>query len=326
MKYTIHLIFVLLLSLCAPAAWAQATLFPVEGTVTDENGELLIGVTVVIKDQPGVGTATDVEGHFHLPHVPEHATLVFSYIGFETKEVFIGSAPTQPLKITLEESHEALDEVVVVGHGEQRKVSVVGAVATIDPADLQVPATSITNMMGGRIPGIISVTRSGEPGNDFSEFWVRGISTFGANSSALVLIDGVEGDLNDLDPADIESFSVLKDASATAVYGVRGANGVVVVTTKRGKAGKLNVNIKSNVTLSYSPRMPEYLEAYDYARLANEARAVRPRPLSQRGLAGRHPEKGGLEQPALPEHLRRRYDCPLLPQRGHAKQVCRIQD
>ena len=130
-------------------------------------------------------------------------------------------------------------------------------------------------MLGGRVPGIIAVTRSGEPGNNFSEFWIRGMSTFGASSSALVLIDGIEGNINDLDPADIESFSILKDASATAVYGTRGANGVVVVTTKRGKAGKLHVNFKTNATYSYSPRMPEYADAYQYATLANEARSVR---------------------------------------------------
>ena len=130
-------------------------------------------------------------------------------------------------------------------------------------------------MLGGRVPGIISVLRTGEPGNDFSQFWIRGISTFGANASALVLIDGVEGNINDLDPEDIESFSVLKDASATAVYGTRGANGVVIVTTKKGTAGKLNINAKANVGYSYSPRMPEYLRAYDYATLANEAAASR---------------------------------------------------
>ena len=133
----------------------------------------------------------------------------------------------------------------------------------------------MSNMLGGRVPGIIAVTRSGEPGNNFSEFWIRGMSTFGASSSALVLIDGIEGNINDLDPADIESFSILKDASATAVYGTRGANGVVVVTTKRGKAGKLHVNFKTNATYSYSPRMPEYADAYQYATLANEARSVR---------------------------------------------------
>ena len=164
---------------------------------------------------------------------------------------------------------------MVVGRDTQRKVSVVGAITNVDPAGIQAPAVSVSNMLGGRVPGIIAVTRSGEPGNNFSEFWIRGMSTFGASSSALVLIDGIEGNINDLDPADIESFSILKDASATAVYGTRGANGVVVVTTKRGKAGKLHVNFKTNATYSYSPRMPEYADAYQYATLANEARSVR---------------------------------------------------
>ena len=149
------------------------------------------------------------------------------------------------------------------------------SITNVDPAGIQAPAVSVSNMLGGRVPGIIAVTRSGEPGNNFSEFWIRGMSTFGASSSALVLIDGIEGNINDLDPADIESFSILKDASATAVYGTRGANGVVVVTTKRGKAGKLHVNFKTNATYSYSPRMPEYADAYQYATLANEARSVR---------------------------------------------------
>src|SRR5699024_3702797 len=120
------------------------------------------------------------------------------------------------------------------------------------PKELQSPSTSITNMLGGAVPGIIATSRSGEPGNDFSEFWIRGISTFGANSGALVLIDGVEGNLNDLDPSDIANFSILKDASATAVYGVRGANGVVLVTTHRGEAGDMKLQVKSNATYSYS--------------------------------------------------------------------------
>ena len=141
-------------------------------------------------------------------------------------------------------SATALDEVVVVGMGTQRKVSVVGAITSVDIGDLAVPATSLNNSLGGRVPGVISIQSSGEPGKNISEFWVRGIGTFGANSSALVLIDGLEGDLSQVDPADVESFSVLKDASATAVYGVRGANGVILVTTKRGNSRK---------TQNYSP-------------------------------------------------------------------------
>ncbi|MDR3245979.1 MAG: TonB-dependent receptor [Prevotellaceae bacterium] len=168
-----------------------------------------------------------------------------------------------------------LDEVMVVGLASQRKISVVGAVTSVNVSEIQTPGTSLANMLGGRAPGIISMQTSGEPGKNISEFWVRGIGTFGASASALVLIDGLEGDLNSIDPADVESFSILKDASATAVYGVRGANGVILVTTKRGLSGKLKITARANFTLSHLTRMPEYLHAYDYALLANEARTVR---------------------------------------------------
>lgn len=157
---------------------------------------------------------------------------MISYVGYENYVSKVTKSDER-MRIVLKEVVSDLDEVVVVGHATQRKVSVVGAISNIEVKDLNVPATSVSNMLGARVPGIISVTRSGEPGKDFSEFWVRGISTFGASSSALVLIDGVEGNLNLVDPEDIESFSILKDASATAVYGTRGANGVVLVTTKR---------------------------------------------------------------------------------------------
>ncbi len=146
----------------------------------------------------------------------------------------------------------------------------------VKPEILDQPGTSISNMLGGNVPGIIAVTRSGEPGDDFSEFWIRGISTFWSQCLCFGIgVDGVEGNINDLDPSDIESFSVLKDASATAVYGVRGANGVVVITTKSGKAGKLRINFKTNLIMSESARMPEYADAYSYAQLANEARLSR---------------------------------------------------
>lgn len=157
----------------------------------------------------------------------------------------------QNLQVNLRPSENTLDETVVVGLGSQRKVSLVGAVTTVDVKDLQVPATSIPNMLGGRVPGVISLQTSGEPGKNISDFWIRGIGTFGANQGALVLIDGLEGDLSQIDPADIESFSVLKDASATAVYGSRGANGVVLVTTKRGTADKLRITGRVNLTVSH---------------------------------------------------------------------------
>lgn len=246
--------------------------YTVSGVVFDELAETLPSATVHIKDRPGVGWVTDMEGQFEVKAI-QGDILVFSYIGYEPLEYIVLKSESN-LKITLNPTTSSLDEVVVVGMGKQRKISVVGAVTSVDVADLQTPATSINNVLGGRVPGVISMQTSGEPGKNISEFWVRGIGTFGANSGALVLIDGLEGTLSQVDPADVESFSVLKDASATAVYGVRGANGVVLITTKRGQNEKLSITVRSNAKLSYLNRMPEYLDAYDYALLANEASVV----------------------------------------------------
>ncbi|MCE5179752.1 MAG: TonB-dependent receptor [Porphyromonadaceae bacterium] len=255
------------------SAWAQNKTIDIAGVVMDDKGETLIGVSIMVKGTTS-GIVTDYDGRFRINNIPAGSTLIYSYIGYKPLEETYNESQSQ-LRIGMSTDVSELDEVVVTARGTQRKVSVVGAITSVQPDELQVPATSVSNMLGGRVPGIISVTRTGEPGQDFSEFWIRGISTFGANQGALVLVDGIEGNLNDIDPADIESFSILKDASATAVYGVRGANGVVIVTTKRGRAGKMRINIKSNATYSYSPRMPEYTDAYQYALLANEARAVR---------------------------------------------------
>lgn len=203
----------------------------------------------------GMGTA---------PVIP----LAVSFMGYETAEQIITSAAD--VKITLREGNQ-MEEVVVIGMGTQRKVSVTGAVAVVDTKDLELPATNIVNTLGGRVPGVISIQSSGEPGRNISEFWVRGIGTFGANSGALVLIDGLEGNLSQIDPADVESFSVLKDAAATAVYGSRGANGVVLVTTKRGKQEQLKITFRSNYTISELRRLPRYVGATQYAEMANEA-------------------------------------------------------
>lgn len=272
----IRYIILFLAALLAPwmTVGAQETL-TASGLVMDETGEALIGVNISVKENPSQGTITDVDGHFKLTGIRRGNTLVVSYVGYETQNIKM-TKNDQRMRIVLAESTTLVDEVVVTASGKvQKKINVTGAITSVDVATLKTPATSVSNMLGGRVPGIISVTRSGEPGNDFSEFWIRGISTFGAGQGALVLIDGIEGDLNLLDPEDIESFSILKDASSTAVYGVRGANGVVLVTTKKGKAGKLNLNVKVNAGLSYSPRMPEYVNAATYAELANEASTTR---------------------------------------------------
>ncbi len=225
-KYIYIIAILLLMGVnCQSPLSAQSNL-TVGGLVMTEEGEALIGATITVKEVPGKGTVTDADGRFKLTDLQKGQTLVFTYIGYQSTEITV-TKTDERMRVVLKEDVSSLDELVVVGHSTQRKASVVGAITNVDVDDLKVPATSVSNMLGARVPGIIAVTRSGEPGKDFSEFWIRGISTFGAGSGALVLIDGVEGDLNTLDPEDIESFSVLKDASATAVYGVRGANGVV---------------------------------------------------------------------------------------------------
>lgn len=250
-------------------AQQNKTEYTVSGVVFDEYGETLPGTAIHLKDRPGTGWVTDIDGNFTVK-ASRGDILVFSFMGYEAFEFVVVQAESA-LKINMQPSSTMLEEMVVVGMGKQRKVSVVGAITAVDIAELQTPATSMNNILGGRVPGIISMQSSGEPGKNIAEFWVRGIGTFGANSGALVLIDGLEGTLSQVDPADVESFSILKDASATAVYGVRGANGVVLITTKRGTNEKLSITVRSNVKLSYLNRMPEYLDGYDYARLANEA-------------------------------------------------------
>ena len=264
-------IILILLFIVAPI-FAQQTVV-ISGVAYDETGVVLPGASVYLKDKPGVGMITDKDGKFSIK-AAKRDIIVFTFIGYDNVEYPVGQA-NNDVKIHFKAATNKMDEVVITGLGSQRKISVVGAVSTIEPKELQVPATSMANILGGRMPGVITTQMSGEPGKNISEFWIRGIGTFGASSSALVLIDGLEGDLNSVDPADVESFSILKDASATAVYGVRGANGVVLITTKRGEQGQLKITARTNFTVSQLEKMPRYLRSYDYAKLANEARVVR---------------------------------------------------
>ena len=263
----------LFLMLCLRLPAQQKTDYVIEGIVFDEAGQPFEGLTLYIKDKVTFGTITNSNGKFSIK-ASRGNTIVFSFVGYRDVEYLVAEEK-KDVEIRLATAAEEMDEVVVVGMGTQRKISALAAVTAVDVKDLQVPAASITNMLGGRVAGIINMQYSGEPGKNLAEFWVRGIGTFGANSSALVLIDGLEGDLNTVDPADVESFSILKDASATAVYGVRGANGVVLVTTKRGVEGKLNITGRVNFSVSHLSRLPKYLRAYDYALLVNEAHEVR---------------------------------------------------
>jgi TonB-linked SusC/RagA family outer membrane protein len=271
----IQILPLLLLCLFMNSAIAQqGKELSIAGKVIDVNNNILPNVSIYIKDKPSSGFSTDVSGNFKIK-VVYGDKMVFTSVGYKTQE-FVAVSDTANLIIQLDEDNAEIDEVVVVGLGNvQRKISNVGAITTVDTKDLQSPSPSITNLLGGRAAGVISMQTSGEPGKNNADFWVRGIGTFGANNSALVLIDGLEGNLNTLDPADIESFSILKDASATAVYGVRGANGVVLVTTKRGLVDRIQLTARANTTLSALNRLPSYLDAYDYAKLANEANVIR---------------------------------------------------
>ena len=267
-----NIIILLVMCLWPLLSMAQQA-YNMAGVVYDETGQTLVGATVFLKSGVSLGTMTDENGAFKIK-ASKGDVIVVSFIGYNNFEYFVEKEDDH-IVVKMEPSAVQMEEVVVTALGSQRKISVVGAITSIDVKEIQTPATSLANMIGGRVPGVISMQSSGEPGKNISEFWVRGISTFGASSSALVLIDGLEGDLNSIDPADVESFSILKDASATAVYGIRGANGVVLVTTKRGQSGKLKITARANFTLSHLNKMPEYLRAYEYAALANEARAVR---------------------------------------------------
>ena len=261
--------FTLFLTVVCQAFAQGEQSFTLTGTVFDEFNEPVPGANVYVKDKPGVGVTTDIDGKYHLK-VSIYDIIVVSFLGYENFEQRL-TKKLDDLKVTLKPSTEHLDEVVVVGMGTQRKVSVAGAITTMEPAQLEVPATNIVNTLAGRVAGVIGVQSSGEPGKNISEFWVRGIGTFGASSGALVLIDGLEGDLSQVDAADVESFSVLKDAAATAVYGSRGANGVVLVTTKRGLESKLKITGRANLTISHLKRLPDYVDGAQYAELANEA-------------------------------------------------------
>lgn len=237
----------------------------VTGQVVDENGEPLIGVTVFIKGTSN-GTITDMDGNFSLLANSDDVITV-SYVGYNPKE-YVASLLGTGSQITLDETSQQIKEVTVVGYGTQKKASVIGSITSVQPATLNISTTrSLSNDLAGSVAGIIGVQRSGEPGYDNSEFWIRGISSFKGTQSPLVLVDGIERSLNDIDIAEIESFSVLKDASASAVYGVRGANGVILITTKKGYAGKTNINVSVEHSITQPTKLPQFLGSADYMTL-----------------------------------------------------------
>lgn len=266
------LIICILLLSCSMGVWAQNIV--VTGVVTDAQKEPLIGVNVAVKDAPGLGAITDINGKYKISIEP-YQRLIFSYVGFDKVEVLIKEQ--RVVNVSMKESEaSSLDEVVITGTGVQKKLTVTGAITTVNVSDLMHTANgNVVNALAGNVAGVLAMQTSGQPGRNTSEFWIRGISTFGASTSALVLVDGFERDLDDVNIEDIESFSVLKDASATAIYGSRGANGVILITTKRGKAGKINIDAKVETTYNTRTITPKFVDGYTYANMMNEARITR---------------------------------------------------
>jgi TonB-linked SusC/RagA family outer membrane protein len=245
----------------------------INGLITDEKGVPLSGVSVQVKGTK-TGTTTNNDGRFSLSIKDDNTVLVLVYTGYQTAEISVGAQ--QSIQYFLTPSSSRLDDVVVVGYGTQKKVTVTGSIGSVSTTEiLRSPVASVANALAGRSPGIITVQRGGEPGRDIADIFIRGVATFAGGNSArpLVLVDGVERSLAGIDPYTIESFNILKDASATAVFGVRGANGVIIITTKTGQVGKPQFTFSSNLAWQNPIRLPKELDAVDYALLRNEAEA-----------------------------------------------------
>lgn len=243
----------------------------ITGTITDTKGTPLAGVNVIVKGTT-IGVSSNIDGTYVID-VPMNSSLTYSYIGYLNQEITPGAESI--CNIVLNEDNRVMEEVVVVGFGQQKKESVIGAIQSFKTSDMKMPAANLTNSFAGRIAGVISVQQSGEPGADGANFWIRGVSTFAeAAQNPLILIDGVECssyDLNALAPEVIENFSILKDATATALYGSRGANGVMIVTTKTGQGGKPKINLRVEGRMSMPTQIPELADGVQYMRMFNEA-------------------------------------------------------
>jgi len=261
-----RILLIMSLVLAQFAGFAQNNVITVHGQVIDVKTQSPVIGANVIEQGTANGVITDFDGNFTI-EVSSDSKLEISYLGYFTQTF---SATTKKLEVQLAENAEALDDVIVVGYGTQKKYSVISSVSTIDPEKLQKsPSRSLSNNLAGRLAGVIAVQRSGELGYDNSQFWIRGISSFAGHTDPLVLVDGIERSLNNLDPAEIATFSILKDASASAVYGVRGANGVILITTKRGKVGKPVINVRYEHSITRPLDFPEFIGAADYLEVFN---------------------------------------------------------
>ena len=258
-----------LLCICSTAATFAQTA-TVSGVVKDDTGEPVIGAGVLVKGTT-LGTITDIDGHFSFRADDLNGVLVVSFVGMETQEIPMKGKGT--FDIVLKSSNTLLEEVQVVAYGAQKKVTLTGSISSVNTDELlKVPTASIGNMLSGVLSGVSSIQSSGQPGGDDPDVFIRGISTLNTmNAKPLYLVDGVERSFFQIDPNEVENITILKDASSTSIYGARGANGVIIVTTKRGKEGKAKINASFSYGIQTPTRMPEFVNSYDYATFLNEA-------------------------------------------------------
>lgn len=248
---------------------SQQQTLRLSGLLTDANGDPIIGATIKVQGTTNRGVISDIDGRYSIQVNPGEI-LEFSYIGFVTVEHRVKKGE-DTFNLRMETDAISTEEVVVVGYGKQKKESVVSSMASVGPAQLSVKSANLTNNIAGKLPGLIAVQRSGEPGWDDAQFFIRGISSYAGGTDPLVLVDGVPRAMKDIDVDEIETFSILKDAAATAVYGAEGANGVVLITSKRGKTQKTVVNMSAEFGYSTPLRLPNLMSSYDYLSLYNEA-------------------------------------------------------
>ena len=243
----------------------------VSGQVTDEAGEGIIGATVTVKGQKNLGTVTDFDGNFHITVPGERSVIQVTYVGMNTAEVTVGRQRT--LKIVMSEDNNQLSEVVVVGFGQQKKASVVGAITQTTGEVLERSAGigSVSAALTGNLPGIATIASTGQPGEEDPRIYIRGAAAWNQDAQPLILVDGVEREIKAVDITSVATVSVLKDASATAVYGVKGANGVILITTKRGQEGKAKIDVGFNATLKAVSKLPRKYDSYDGYMLRNQA-------------------------------------------------------
>ena len=242
----------------------------VKGSVTDNTGDPLIGASVVVKGQTSLGTVTDFDGNFQLKVPSESTVLVFSYVGMVTKEAKVGKQRNFSIMLT---DDTQLEEVVVVGYGQQKKASVVGAITQTTGEVLERAAGigSVSAALTGNLPGIATIASTGQPGEEDPRIYIRGAAAWNQDAQPLILVDGVKREIKSVDVTSVATVSVLKDASATAVYGVEGANGVILITTKRGVEGKARIDVGFNATLKAVSKLPRKYDSYDGYMLRNQA-------------------------------------------------------